>query len=83
MKHFSTNQLWVPEAMKSFGIEVPVAPRAFNASDTLTHAGGFRSYEKASTERGATLLKRGWSIRDHETLLGKPVRTQGPVGGAV
>ena len=37
VKHLSTKQLWVQEAVRSFGIDVQKVPRETNVADALTH----------------------------------------------
>ena len=37
IKHLTTKQLWVQEAIRNYGIEVMKIPREINSADLLTH----------------------------------------------
>ena len=46
MKHLSTKQLWVQEAIRSYGITIMKISRSINSADLLTHQCARQDFDK-------------------------------------
>lgn len=51
MKHLTTKQLWVQNAVKAYEVEVVKVPREFNVADVFTH-----EVTKISMDNGLEVL---------------------------
>jgi hypothetical protein len=82
LKHLSTKQMWVQEAICTYGIVVEKIPRALNCADMLTHSLSYRMFspilmqlgcrcynpEQTSEPIGYTGLRRGVGSVQHYQL---------------
>lgn len=76
-KHLSTKQLWVQEAMPSYGVEVQTTLRAENASDVLIHV---RIQRRPPEDEVPHCEGMVVGICDLAQVLGKTVRSCGSHG---
>lgn len=70
----SAKQLWVREAIQTYGMEVH---KVFCAENRFVHHGSRGVppiIERASSGWGTTLVRNSWRIRDPEAIRWKPAR---------